>query len=438
MPQRGVLEVNMIAAITVQLIEKLQPKETRYDVRDAKLKGFMVRVFPSGRMSYRCEYARGKQVTIADVRVLSVIQARGEARRILGDLARGLDPAKEKRKAKFGSDCILFKDFLAKEYVPWLKAHRPDTAQEMITRLENSFLGLLGRLPLEEIKPLILEKWRLKRFKNDGVQGNTVNRQVALLKAALSRAKKWGLISENPLLDFEMAKFEDTSRMRFLSSDEYIALMQALDTFEENLREGRDRGNKWRKTRDYELKPDLRKQTFASDLIPKILISLGSGIRKCELRRIRREKHIDFERQGLKLTKEVTKTKKPRFIPLDDKMWKTLTDWLEQTKTTIGNHGYVFPGEDGKSQFGDMKKSWKTILKLAKIENFTWHDMRHDYASQLVMADVDLNTVRELLGHADIKMTLVYAHLAPEHKAAAVNKLGNRRKKILLAGKSRS
>jgi site-specific recombinase XerD len=82
----------------------------------------------------------------------------------------------------------------------------------------------------------------------------------------------------------------------------------------------------------------------------------------------------------------------------------------------------VFPGKDG-AMLTDAKHSWETILKLAQIKNFRWHDMRHHFASRLVMAGVDLNTVRELLGHSDLKMTIRYAHLCPNIKAEAVSRL---------------
>jgi len=80
----------------------------------------------------------------------------------------------------------------------------------------------------------------------------------------------------------------------------------------------------------------------------------------------------------------------------------------------------VFPSPVTKRRFTTIKKAWQQVRDEANLSDFRFHDCRHHFASKLVMAGVDLNTVRELLGHSDLKMTLRYAHLAPEHKLEAV------------------
>jgi len=83
----------------------------------------------------------------------------------------------------------------------------------------------------------------------------------------------------------------------------------------------------------------------------------------------------------------------------------------------------VFHDPDTLKPYKSVKRSYATALKNAGIKDFRFHDLRHTFASQLVMSGVDITTVKELLGHKDIKMTLRYAHLAPAHKRKAINVL---------------
>ena len=77
------------------------------------------------------------------------------------------------------------------------------------------------------------------------------------------------------------------------------------------------------------------------------------------------------------------------------------------------------------NRYSNIRRSFTTACRPAGIKDFHFHDLRHTFASQLVMAGIDLTTIKELLGHKTLTMTLRYAHLAPSHKVKAVDILDN-------------
>jgi integrase len=115
---------------------------------------------------------------------------------------------------------------------------------------------------------------------------------------------------------------------------------------------------------------------------------------------------------------EVTKNGERREIPINE----TLRQNLETQPRHIKSSYVFWYGEVGRP-YGEVTKSFNSAVRRAGIKDFTFHDLRHTFASHLVMAGVDLTTVKELLGHKTLTMTLRYAHLAPGHKAKAVELL---------------
>lgn len=73
--------------------------------------------------------------------------------------------------------------------------------------------------------------------------------------------------------------------------------------------------------------------------------------------------------------------------------------------------------------YGNIQKSFNSTPKRAGIKNFRSHDLRHTFTSQLAMTGIDITTVKELLDHKTLTMTLRYAHLAPSHKVSALDML---------------
>jgi len=110
-----------------------------------------------------------------------------------------------------------------------------------------------------------------------------------------------------------------------------------------------------------------------------------------------------------------------RHIPLNGIALSVLKAWKGQSGDASAE-AYVFPGR-GRGRLNNVRKAWTGVLTEARIKGFRFHDLRHTFASKLVMAGVGLNTVRDLLGHSDLKMTQRYAHLSPEHRREAVERL---------------
>jgi len=415
----------MKTRITQTLIKQLKPREKPYEVLDTDLKGFLLRIQPTGSMcyyfSYRTMDGTRKRFRIGATGNVTPAQARDKAEALSADVIKGNDVAVEKKELKQSAKnkkLRTLKIFLENSYEPWVFVHRK-SGLRTVNSLKSSF-PLFMNTALEDISVMKVEQWRNEKLKS-GAVASTVNRLVVMLRALLSKAVEWEVIDIHPLAKLKQLKADTTPRVRYLKPDEEANLLRALIERDTALKAARKRGNEWKKKRGYTLLQDLEKLHFADRMYPMVLLSLKTGLRRGELFSLC---WIDIQLDGdaptITVRAEESKSSKVRYIPLSPIALDVLKNWYQQRNL---ESILVFPSDRG-TRLDNVKKSWASILKSAGIVNFRWHDMRHDFASKLVMKGVPLNTVRELCGHSSLNTTLRYAHLAPDHKADAVALLG--------------
>ena len=149
---------------------------------------------------------------------------------------------------------------------------------------------------------------------------------------------------------------------------------------------------------------------------PIVKTALLTGRRREELLSLKWEQI----RYGfISLTK--TKSSKGCQIPVNDRLSEVFQELRRENQL---KSPYVFCGPDGK-RFYEVKRSFASARRKAGIECFRFHDLRHTFASQLVMRGPSLKAVQELLGHASLAMTMRYAHLSYELLKDAVNLLND-------------
>ena len=287
-----------------------------------------------------------------------------------------LDIAKGEYLGIVESKKLLFEE-LCEEYLQFSKTNK--TAQSY-RRDETSIKNLLsvfkGKL-IVKISAHNVEHYMNKR--RDKVAPATVNRELSCIKHMFSKAVQWGYIINNPMRIVRKYK-EPPGRMRYLSESEVIKLLHHC----------------------------------AEHIKPIIMMALHTGMRKGEILNL---KWADVDMHNRTITIRKTKNNELRILPVNDVLYRTLRAMDQQL-----GYQYVFSNTDGKPYL-DIKVGFRATLRRARIHDFKFHDLRHTFASRLVMAGVDIRTVQVLLGHKDIKVTMRYSHLSDQNLRKAVDKL---------------
>lgn len=159
-------------------------------------------------------------------------------------------------------------------------------------------------------------------------------------------------------------------------------------------------------------------------LKPLVLTALHTGFRKSELLSLVWA-DVDFHRRAITVRAAYAKNGESRSVPTND----VLTMTLKAVRMNERIEGFVFCSQKG-TPYRSFRSAFEQAVCKAGLEDFTFHDLRHTFASRLVMAGVDLPTVKELMGHKDITMTLRYTHLSSGHKQRAVRVLEQFRDKV--------
>lgn len=369
-----------------------------FRIFDETVTGLCLYVGTSGSKSWYLYYTsrsnKRQSYRFGSLAQYNVADARVEARRLLGKIAGNEDPAEKKRQeklAKASASARTLEKYLDGGYWTHYLSKRKDGKADQF-RIRSIFKDFLER-DMATITPAELIAHRTKRF-DKGRKATTLNRDRMALHGLFEKAIKDGLIKSNPAHKsvFEPLPMVDDKRVRYLGQRDEI----------EDIRGKSDmRVGERQRFMDALSTMTLQIQTIVG-------LALNTGCRRGELFHLTWS-DVSMKKQTLTVIGTVAKSKKKRVIPLNSKAMEFLHSWRKGSVTHIS--GLVFPSDVTGKPLKGIKRQWGNLVKEASITDFRFHDLRHDFASRLVMGGVSLYEVRDLLGHATIAMTERYAHL---------------------------
>jgi len=232
--------------------------------------------------------------------------------------------------------------------------------------------------PVRELNQQKVERFLVDKMTDRKWSSATRNRHLTMLKAMFNKGLGWGLVVDNPAIGIKKLR-ENGARTRFLDQSEINCLLGSA----------------------------------SGDFYAILVTALHSGMRRGEILKLR---WSDIDLKNQIITVQESKSGQKRMIPMDTTLHNTLSDLPSRFQK-----GYVFPSpvNPGKQRF-DVLRQWRKVIKISEIDSVRFHDLRHTFASHLIMNGVDIKTVQELLGHSSLTMTMRYTHLAPDHRTRAI------------------
>ncbi len=323
--------------------------------------------------------------TIAGKRHREKIGRRDEAIQILGQRHREIAEGKFTPPTKAGR---TFRDVANLVLEQKRLRLSPQSYETDVRRLE-ALLPTIGSLALEELTSARLEQV-LGDLKRSGLAGATVNRHRSLISSIFAAAIRQDIVSVNPLARVKPFK-ESAGRLRYLLDDEEKRLRAVVK-------------------RDYPEK------------LPELQLALHTGMRRGE------QWSLKWSNVNL-AAGSVTVVGKSgrRHIPINSAAREALETLARRRDELVAATGedpspFVCP-ETTAAAKRDWQRWLEKSLKRAGIVDFRWHDLRHTFASRMAMAGADVTSIREVMGHKDLKTTQRYMHLAADHRAEAVEKI---------------
>jgi site-specific recombinase XerD len=270
---------------------------------------------------------------------------------------------------------------LAQDALAFSKTHKR-TYEDDVQRMPWLMSAFRER-SADSITPRDLEHHLAEIEEERGWAPASVNRYRALISLIFRLGIENGKVKENPARLIK-SRVVNNARTRWLSPEEEICLRAAIETRH-------------------------------PEHLPELELALNTGLRLGEMYGLTWE-NVNLFRRVLTILR--SKNGQMRHVPINSVALNALLELHRRGNGT----GPVIRNLQGYP-LSDPRHWFEPALYVAGIRYFSWHCLRHTFASRLVMAGVDLRTVQELLGHKSIAMTVRYSHLAPAHTLAAVERL---------------